>query len=156
MSANLLPNESLEGEYQLKQFWWQAGPNYGENNRTDIEGPFRAGLSLDWWPGVDRAPFDNIEAPERWVVWWIEGVKNYRTPYWDQLTGRPEAHGFNLDASDTDARRVRTGRKAAKIFTFNRNHRCGLVSIVAPALSKVQPRRFQRSSSLVFPPLRRS
>ena len=48
MSGNLLPNPSFEGAYQLKQFWWQAGPNYGPDNKTDIEGPFRAGLSPDW------------------------------------------------------------------------------------------------------------
>jgi len=127
--TNLLPNESLEGEYKLGQLWWQGDDDY-EHNKV-IYGPYKAGLTYFKWPGEERPAYDNIEAPERWAVWWVEGVKNASTPFWDQLTGRPEAHGFNLLASDTDTARVRTGNKAAKIFTFWRNHKCGLVSIVS-------------------------
>lgn len=123
----LLSNVSFEGDCGLRQFWWVGGDDH---KAATAQGPYKAGISANW-PGQDMPPYDNIEAPKNWVVWWIENVQNPQTPFADQLTRRPEAHLFNLDAGDTDTARVRTGRKSFKIFTFNGTQRCGLVSRVS-------------------------
>lgn len=82
------------------------------------------GRDVLWWDpsgGPYTTPFGETSSPEDWTVWWHDRQPDVCPP---NVTGRPET---GLILAHQDRLRIRTGEKAAKLFTFWRCHRYGLL-----------------------------
>ncbi len=89
---------------------------------------FEGGWTRDvlWWDttgGPYAVPFGEIFTPDGWTSWFIDGASC--SGGW--VTGRPE---IGLIDATVDPNRIRSGNQAAKLFTFWRCHRMGLMQRV--------------------------
>lgn len=94
-------------------------------------GGMEAGTTQDtlYWT-LDGGPystqFNEINGPESWVAWWIEGPLCTGTSDWRM--GRPEV---KVISTIPDPERVHSGEKATQWFTFWHCHSGGLLQRVA-------------------------
>ena len=78
-----------------------------------------------WWDqagGPYAVPFQEVRPPTGWTAFWREGDDCD-----GQLSGRPEVNVFE---AYIDPLRVRSGGTSARLFTFFRCHRMGLMQTV--------------------------
>ena len=84
--------------------------------------------TIFWTPGggpYKDYEFGEIDGPNGWIPWWLEGFDCSGTPDWQ--TGRPEV---KVITAVPDAERVRSGEQAVQWFTFWRCHTGGLLQQV--------------------------